>query len=91
MLRFVWDPQKAKINRKKHNVTFQEAATVFGDPFSVTYPDPDHSIDEERFITMGLSEFGILLVIAHKEGTEMIRIISARKATKFERKNYEEK
>ena len=85
------DFQKAEKNRKKHNVTFQEAATVFGDPMSLTYPDPDHSLGEERFLTIGISEFGTLLVIAHTDNEDTIRIINARLASKFERKNYEEK
>jgi uncharacterized protein len=60
MLILEWDTNKAEANVKKHKVTFHEAATVFGDPMSVTFPDPDHSIGEERFITIGLSEFGTL-------------------------------
>jgi uncharacterized DUF497 family protein len=68
-MEFEWDDEKAGANLKKHKVSFVEAATVFGDPLSVTSPDPDHSIDEDRFITMGTSESGHLLVVSHTEGT----------------------
>ena len=69
---------------------FQEAATVFGDPLAVTYPDPDHSIAEQRFITVGMSSAGRVLIVAHADRKETIRIISARKTTQQERKQYEE-
>jgi len=85
-----WDPGKAKSNIKKHGVSFEEAATALSDPLSATGADPDHSITEVRFITFGISELGRLLVVAHTEKRETIRIISARKATKGERKLYEE-
>jgi uncharacterized DUF497 family protein len=88
---FEWDPGKAKQNRRKHRVSFHEAATVFGDPFSVTYPDPDHSTSEQRFITVGMSSAGRVLIVAHADRNEIIRIISARKTTQRERKQYEEK
>jgi uncharacterized DUF497 family protein len=88
---FEWDPGKARQNRRKHRVSFQEAATVFGDPLAVTYPDPDHSVSEQRFITAGMSGAGRVLMVAHLDRNENIRIISARKTTRRERKHYEEK
>ena len=90
-MNFEWDPDKAKQNRRKHRVSFHEAATVFGDPFSVTYPDPDHSASEQRFITVGMSSAGRVLIVAHLDRNEIIRIISARKTTQRERKQHEEK
>jgi uncharacterized protein len=89
-MEFEWDPKKAERNLKKHGVSFKEAATIFGDPLSITYPDPDHSIDEERFITIGTSVDGNLLLIAHTDREERIRIISARETTRQEKKFYEE-
>jgi uncharacterized DUF497 family protein len=89
-LRFEWDPEKAQTNLGKHRVSFPEAATVFGDPLSVTFPDPDHSVDEERYITIGLSRSGQLLMVAHTDRGDNIRIISARRSTRRERKFYEE-
>lgn len=91
MVNFEWDPGKARQNRRKHRVSFQEAATVFGDPLAVTYADPDHSVSEQRFITVGLSSAGRVLIVAHADRDENIRIISARKTTQRERKHYEEK
>jgi uncharacterized DUF497 family protein len=91
MVNFEWDPGKARRNRRKHRVSFQEAATVFGDPLAVTYPDPDHSASEQRFITVGMSRAGRVLLVAHVDRNENIRIISARKTTLRERKHYEEK
>jgi uncharacterized protein len=88
---FEWDPDKASQNRRKHRVSFHEAATVFADPLAVTYHDPDHSISEERFITVGMSRTGRVLIAAHSDRGENIRIISARKTTLSERKHYEEK
>jgi uncharacterized protein len=88
---FEWDPAKAKRNRRRHRVSFEEAATVFGDPLAVTYHDPDHSVSELRFITIGMSSAGRILMVAHTDRNENIRIISARKATERERKHYEEK
>jgi uncharacterized DUF497 family protein len=88
---FEWDPVKARQNRRKHRISFQEAATVFGDPLAVTYPDPDHSLSEQRFITVGMSSAARVLIIAHADRNENIRIISARKTTQHERKYYEEK
>jgi len=89
-MKILWDPIKAKSNIEKHGVSFEEATTVLRDPFSATGADPDHSISEERFITFGISELGRLLVVCHSDEGETIRIISARKATKGERKLYEE-
>jgi uncharacterized DUF497 family protein len=89
-VRFEWDPAKAADNVARHGVSFEEAATVFRDPLSATGPDPDHSFDEERFVTFGISTSGRLLVIAHTERGDTIRIISTRPATAGERKIYEE-
>ena len=89
-MNFEWDPDKARQNRRKHRVSFQEAATVFGDPLAVTYADPDHSISEQRFITLGMSSANRVLIVAHTDRAENIRIISARKTTQLERKHYEE-
>ena len=75
---------------RKHRVTFEEAATALSDPMAVTGSDPDHSISEDRYVTFGLSERDRLLVVAHTEDVETIRIISARVARKGERKIYEE-
>ncbi|MCB0197044.1 MAG: BrnT family toxin [Anaerolineae bacterium] len=86
---FEWNPLKAEINGKKHDVSFEEASSVFGDTLSVTYPDPKHSIDEERFIMIGLSDKRRVLVISHMYRGETVRIISARPATKRERRFYE--
>jgi uncharacterized DUF497 family protein len=88
---FEWDPGKARENRRKHRVSFPEAASVFGDPLAITYPDPDHSLAEQRFITIGWSSAGRVLIVAHADRDENIRIISARKTTPSERKHYEEK
>ena len=87
---FEWDPVKAKHNRRKHRVSFQEAATAFGDPLALTYADPDRSESEQRFITIGRSRVGRLLIVAHADREEKVRIISARKTTPRERKHYEE-
>jgi len=87
---FEWDPAKARTNRRKHRVTFEEAATVYGDTLALTYPDPDHSFSEQRLITVGMSNAKRVLIVAHTERGESIRIISARKATQHERKHYEE-
>ena len=89
-MRFKWDEQKASRNLLKHNVSFEEAVTVFNDPLSDTFPDPDHSHDEKRFIIIGASESGKILVIAHTDDEKIVRIISAREATYGERKSYEE-
>lgn len=89
-MRFHWDQKKASNNQAKHGISFEEAATVFGDPLSNTYPDPDHSLDEQRFIIIGLSEQGRIIVVAHTDESETVRLISAREATSRERKSYEE-
>ena len=89
-MRFEWDPAKAAENLAKHDVSFQEAATVFRDPLSTTGSDPDHSLDEERFVTFGISTSGRLLVVAHTDRDDTIRIISARLVTPGERSIYEE-
>ncbi|HBH01133.1 MAG TPA: hypothetical protein DDZ42_04290 [Candidatus Rokubacteria bacterium] len=89
-MRFEWDPEKAAENLAKHGVSFEEAATVFRDALSATGSDPDHSVDEERFITFGLSTAGRLLVVAHTDRDDTIRIISARPVTPREREIYEE-
>ena len=85
-----WDGEKAWENFNKHGVAFTEAATVFGDPLSLTIADPLHSTDEERFVTIGQSTEGRLLVVVHTERGDTIRIISARVATRRERRSYEE-
>jgi hypothetical protein len=89
-LSFEWDDKKAKSNAKKHGVTFDEASTVFGDALSLTIPDPVHSEVEDRFVTMGSSFRGKLVVVVHTERGDNIRIISARRANRRERKAYEE-
>ena len=89
-IRFEWDPNKAFENLQKHRVAFEEAATVFGDYLGMTVPDPDHSTEEDRFITVGSSSHNRLLMIAHTERGDSIRIISARELTPRERRQYEE-
>ena len=88
-MRFEWDSEKAAENVRKHRVSFDEAATAFFDPLSMTVSDPDHSAGERRFITMGASSTGKLVVVAHTERGSTIRIISARSASASERKRYE--
>ena len=89
-LRFSWDPRKAAGNLRKHRVAFEEATTAFGDPHSLTVPDPDHSASESRFLLVGHSAAGRLLVVAHADRPDHIRLISARLATRHERRTYEE-
>jgi uncharacterized DUF497 family protein len=89
-LTFEWDQKKAASNLRKHGVSFEEAATAFGDPLSLTIPDPDHSLDEDRYVLIGESQMERLLVVAHTERSDTIRIISARLATRGERVSYEE-
>ena len=84
-----WDPAKAAANRRKHGVSFHEAVTTLEDPLSTTYPDPEHSADERRFITIGSSSKGRILVVAHADRRAAVRIISARQATPRERRFYE--
>jgi uncharacterized DUF497 family protein len=86
---FEWDPEKAAANLKKHGVDFSEAMTVFADPLELTIADPDHSEDEQRFLSIGLSIPGRLLVVAYTEREGCIRIINAREPSSQERKNYE--
>ena len=88
---FTWDPAKAEANLKKHGVDFREAATVFDDPWSVAFPDADHSWGERRFVIIGASARGRILVVAYTEvNPSLIRIISARLAKNHERRFYEE-
>lgn len=87
---FEWDEDKAKANVEKHKISFEEAATVLSDPFSVTIYDPDHSADETRFIDLGMSNKERLLVVVYTERQDKIRIISCRRATRTERSKYEE-
>ncbi len=89
-MEFEWDPKKAETNKHKHDVGFHEAATVFQDPLAITFTDPDPSIDEDRYLTFGLSRFDRLLVVSHAELGEKVRIISARPLTRQERRIYEE-
>jgi len=87
---FEWTPRKAEINLRKHGVSFTEAGTVFGDDLAISVPDPDHSDNEERYITIGWSYRRRLLMVAHTDRGDRIRIISARELTQSERKAYEE-
>ncbi|HNR31978.1 MAG TPA: BrnT family toxin [Candidatus Hydrogenedentes bacterium] len=90
-MEFEWNEEKAARNEKKHDISFREAATVFCDPLSSTFPDPDHSSGEMRQVTVGASNTGHILVVAHTERGGPIRLISARRATRLERRAYEEK
>ena len=85
-----WDPRTASVNRQKHGVEFSEAASVFRDPLSMTFPDPDHSHGEHRYVTIGQSSRGRVLVVAHTDRDEEVRLISARRATPRERRFHEE-
>jgi uncharacterized DUF497 family protein len=87
---FEWDEDKAKANLRKHGISFDEATTVFLDPFSATITDPDHSTGEQRYVDVGSSERDRVLVVVYTERGARIRIISCRKATPAERKAYEE-
>lgn len=89
-MKFDWDVDKAAINLRKHGVSFTEAATALADDLALTGDDPDHSRGEHRLITFGISSAGRLLVVSHVERAERIRIISARLATRAERKMYED-
>jgi len=89
-LQFEWNPRKAEINLEKHRVSFEEACTVFDDPLFITFLDEEHSVYEERYITIGLSKMNHLLLVAHTDRKGKIRIISARKATNNEQRFYEE-
>ena len=90
-LEFEWDGIKSRKNITKHDITFEEATTVFGDPLSITIIDDLHSSHEERLITIGVSSKGKLLVVSHTDRYNKIRMISARNATNHERNNYEKK
>ena len=89
-MQFDWDRRKAASNLAKHKVSFEEAATVFGNPLSDTFDDPDHSADEQRFLIIGHSEKGRLLFVSHSDDGETTRIISAREPTRTEREAYEQ-
>lgn len=89
-MRFEWDPEKAALNLRQHGVSFEQGSTVFGDALEMTIHDPDHSEDEERWLTMGLSSDGQLLVVWHTHrGDDVYRIIGTRRATPKERRTYE--
>lgn len=90
IMSFEWDPRKAKANQRKHRVTFEEASSALRDRLSATGHDPDHSEDEDRFVTIGFSSRGRLLTVSHTDRGNAIRIISARIATSVERQIYEE-
>jgi uncharacterized protein len=89
-MEFEWNPEKAAINLEKHDISFPEASTVFEDALSVTFPDPDHSIGEERYVIIGMSNLGRLLIVSHTDRESRIRIISARLANRQEKRFYEE-
>lgn len=89
-MEFEWDRRKAERNRRKHGISFDEAVSVFADPNELTIDDPDHSIDEDRFVTIGQSVLGRLLVVGYTERGSNIRVIFARRATWPERFDYEE-
>ena len=89
-MEFEWDPKKAAKNLREHGVSFNEAATVFGDPLGTTVADPDHSLAEDRYIIVGMSSRRRLVMVAHTERGERIRIISARELTRVEKEAYEE-
>jgi hypothetical protein len=88
-MRFEWDHAKAVANQEKHGISFDEAVTVFYDPLAATFADPDHSVGEHRWITVGFSAQDVLLVVCHTERRGTVRIISARRATPRERKRHE--
>jgi len=88
-MKFEWNADKARRNQRKHRVSFSEALSVFKEVLSITYPDTDHSAEEDRFLIIGLSSSGNVLVISHTFRNDVVRIISARKATKKERSFYE--
>lgn len=90
VVEFEWDPQKAKWNLRKHGISFAEATSVLGDPLSATVPDPDHSSEEDRYLTIGRSRRSRLLIVSHTERGERTRIISARELTHAEKEAYEE-
>ena len=87
---FEWDEAKAGVNVQRHGVPFEEASTVFGDPLAMLLPDPDHSHGEERFLVLGMSSRRRVLVVSHAERPPRTRLISARPATRHERRQYED-
>jgi uncharacterized protein len=89
-MRFQWDEEKESRNIAKHGVSFHEAATVFNDPFAISFPDPDHSAREQRFLTFGISARQRLLVVSHTDRESGVRLISSRVCTRMERRIYEE-
>jgi uncharacterized protein len=89
-MQFEWDPDKDRLNQARHGVSFEEASTVFGDPLAVTIDDPDHSSDEDRMLTTGYSKRQRLIIVAHTDREDRIRLISAREVTAAERRDYEE-
>jgi len=89
-MEFEWNTRKTEINLKKHGVSFTEAGTIFGDELAMTATDLDHSDDEDRYLTMGYSEEGRLLIVSHTDRGNVVRIISAREASRAERKDYED-
>ena len=89
-MEFEWDPEKDQRNQDKHGVSFDEASTAFGDPFAWTIDDPDHSWEEHRFLTTGYSNSQRLIIVAHADRDERVRIINAREVTAAERRVYEE-
>ena len=90
-LTFEWDENKSDRNLKKHGVDFEEAKTIFNDPFAITIDDPDHSVEEDRYVDIGLSSKGRMLVVWYTERNDNIRIIGSRKAARSERKIYEKR
>ena len=90
-MNFEWDPRKAISNLRKHGISFGEAVTIFNDELSITVSDPDHSKVEDRYITIGWSNRGRLIMVSHIDRNDRVRIISARELTQAERKAYEEK
>jgi hypothetical protein len=88
---FEWDGRKALENSRKHAVDLEEAASAFLDPLSLAIPDPDHSVDEERWVLIGVSDKGRLLVVVHADRGDTIRLISARRASRHERQTYEQR
>jgi hypothetical protein len=89
-MKFEWDESKAARNLRKHGVSFNEASTVFGDPLAITYPDPEHSLEEDRYLTFGHSSRGRLIVVSHTDRGDKIRPISAREMTRKEKNDYEQ-
>lgn len=89
-MQYEWDEEKAAGNLEKHSVSFEEATTVFGDQLYIDFYDPDHSVDERRYLIIGASQGGRLLIVSYTDRDDVIRLISAREVTSTERKAYEE-